>query len=131
MYTELNLRDRYSKLLPLLDERTIRLVLASDSLLIGRGGIVLVANSSGVSRTTISVGLKQLESGPKTAVGSIVKNIRKAGGGRKKATEKDKELLTAIEELVMPHTMGNPMNPLRWTSKSFRKICAELKSKGA
>ena len=130
MYTELNLRDRYSKLLPLLDERTIRLVLASDSLLIGRGGIVLVANSSGVSRTTISAGLKQLESGPKTAVGSIVKNIRKAGGGRKKATEKDKELLTAIEELVMPHTMGNPMNPLRWTSKSFRKICAELKSKG-
>src|ERR1700679_2441027 len=112
MYTELNLRNRYSKLLPLLDERTVRLVLASDAALIGRGGIVLVANSSGVSRSTINVGLKQLESATKPSVEGKGRNIRKAGGGRKKATEKDKELLSAIDELVTPHTMGNPMNPL-------------------
>ena len=130
MYTEANLKKRYNKLLPLLDERTIRLVLASDAMLIGRGGIVQVANSSGASRSTISVGLKELESVSNNPVETKVGNVRKAGGGRKKAIDKDKELLKAIEELVTPHTMGNPMNPLRWTSKSFRKICAELKSSG-
>jgi Rhodopirellula transposase DDE domain len=130
MYSETDLKSKYSKLLPLLNEYTTRLVVASDALSMGRGGIVLVANSSGVSRTTITTGIKELKSGSISSNEPTEAKIRKSGGGRKKTIDKDEKLLGDIEELVAPHTMGNPMNPLRWTSKSFRKICAELKLKG-
>ena len=52
--------------------------------------------------------------------------IRKVGGGRKKVLVHQPQMLQAIQSLVSPHTMGNPMNPLMWTSKSIRKIVAEL-----
>lgn len=52
--------------------------------------------------------------------------IRKEGGGRKKAVEQQPEIQQIIEDLVSPHTLGDPMNPLIWTSKSLRKIAAEL-----
>lgn len=55
--------------------------------------------------------------------------IRKRGGGRKKVTEHQPDLLNTIENIVSPHLMGDPMNPLRWTRKSIRKITAELLSR--
>ncbi len=121
---------QYSKLLPLLDERSIRLVLASDALAIGRGGKSFVSKASGVSRSTIDIGISELEEAFTIPAIPQLSRIRKTGGGRKKVIVKDKKIEAAIEEIVAPHTMGNPMNPLRWTSKSFRKICAALKDKG-
>lgn len=122
-------RPEYSKLLPLLDERSARLVLASDALAIGRGGKSFVSKASGVSRSTIDIGILELSEVLPSANTSLSR-IRKVGGGRKKVVANDNKIEEAIEEIVAPHTMGNPMNPLRWTSKSFRKICAALKDKG-
>jgi hypothetical protein len=124
------LEAKYSTLLPLLDERSRRLVLAADALSMGRGGKVLVSQLSGASRSTIDRGIKELQGSNQHTIKQSNQNIRKAGGGRKKAIEKDEKLAQSIEEIVAPNTMGNPMNPLRWTSKSFRKICAALKQKG-
>ena len=130
MYDEDSLKLKYAKLLPLLDERTNRLVLSADAISIGRGGIAIVSEISGVSRSTLNAGIKELESSSGIPNNSSNKNVRKAGGGRKATIIKDKKLIEDIEELVTPFTMGNPMNPLKWTSKSFRKICAVLKAKG-
>ena len=90
----------------------------------------MVCKLSGVARTTIDAGIKELQCSDSSAVKGSAQRIRKTGGGRKKAIDKDEKLAQSIEEIVSPHTMGNPTNPLRWTSKSFRKICAALKQKG-
>jgi hypothetical protein len=124
------LEAKYRMLLPLLDERSRRLVLGADALSLGRGGKVLVSKLSGASRTTIDAGIKDLQGADSPAGNASIQNIRKAGAGRRKAIDKDEELTQSIEQIVAPHTMGNPMNPLRWTSKSFRKICSALKQKG-
>jgi transposase len=124
------LEAKYSTLLPLLDERSRRLVLAADALSMGRGGKVLVSKLSGASRSTIDRGIKELQGSDFHTLKASNQKIRKAGGGRKKAIDKDEKLAQSIEQIVAPHTMGNPMNPLRWTSKSFRKICAALKQQG-
>jgi transposase len=96
---------------------------------IGRGGISKLSNLSGVSRSTIHIGVRELENGSKT---SDLKTgrIRKPGGGRKKLGDNQKGLTAILEQLVSAHTRGDPMNPLIWTSKSLRKLEKELKDRG-
>jgi Rhodopirellula transposase DDE domain len=130
MLSVIDLTPQYSQLLPHLDERSIRLVLASDALSLGRGGKVLVSKASGVSRSTIDIGISELYKPVVGAEFGVMPRIRKAGGGRKKVVFNDDGIIAVIEDIVAPHTMGNPMNPLRWTSKSFRKISKVLKDKG-
>lgn len=130
MYEVASFKLQYHKLLPLLDERSIRLVLASDALSIGRGGKVLISKASGVSRSTIDIGVAELNQSILPSKNISLVKVRKAGGGRKKKVVNDENLIQSIEDIVAPHTMGDPMNPLRWTSKSFRKICEALKAKG-
>ena len=130
MYNEAIMKSKYEKLLPFLDERSRRLVLASDAMLIGRNGKSIVSRASGASRTTVITGLKELESATEQPHVKPLGRIRKQGGGRKAIIDIDAGIKDAIEEIVSPHTMGDPMKPLRWTSKSLRKICAELKAKG-
>lgn len=125
-----DLAPQYRQLLPHLDERSTRLVLASDALSLGRGGKALVSKASGVSRSTIDIGIIELKNPIVHDSLAASQRIRKAGGGRKKVVENDEKIIASLEEIVAPHTMGNPMNPLRWTSKSFRKICKALKDKG-
>ena len=128
MQSQQLLKEKYERLIPFLDEREIRLVLAADAVSMGRGGLSLVSTITGVSRVTLNAGVKELETSQ--AVNRLEKKrIRKPGGGRKKETEKDKNLEKAIEEIVSPHTMGDPMRPLLWTSKSLRNIEEELKKK--
>lgn len=127
MQTDILLKEKYDRLLPFLGERETRLVLAADAKSLGRGGLSKVSNLSGVSRVTLNAGLKDL-SIPRAEINSNT-NSRRSGGGRKKAIEKDINLLQAIENIVSPHTLGNPMNPLRWTSKSLRKISELAKEK--
>lgn len=122
--------SEYSKLLPHLDERSIRLVLASNALSLGRGGKMLVSIASGISRSTIDIGIAELNTPVLKSNALTTTRVRKAGGGRKKAVVVDAKLIQSIEEIVAPHTMGNPMTPLRWTSKSFRKICKALQDMG-
>ena len=81
-----------------------------------------MAKATGVSRRAINVGLKELAD-PSTSAG---KRIRKEGGGRKRAVEKDLTLRSDLESLVEPVTRGDPESPLRWTCKSVRVLAAEL-----
>ena len=123
METNDAIKKRIETILPILDERQRRIYLAAESQSIGWGGKSRIAQLSSVTRRTIAKG--EIESFH--TENTILKNrIRKNGGGRKKSIEHQPEMLQAIEDLVAPHTMGNPMNPLIWTSKSIRKITAEL-----
>ena len=128
MQTDILLKEKYDSLLPFLGEKETRLVLAADAKSMGRGGLSKVAKISGVSRMTLNAGLKDLSSGVVQL--SLANRSRRSGGGRKKAVEKDINLAGAIENIVSPHTMGDPMKPLQWTSKSLRKIAEQAKQNG-
>lgn len=124
METTESIKTRIEIVLPILDERQRRLYLAAEARSLGWGGKSKISQIASVTRRTISKG--EVESHSLDA--NLEKGrIRKVGGGRKKIIEHQPEILKAIEEIVSPHTMGNPMNPLIWTSKSIRKIATELK----
>ena len=119
------LKARYRKLLPRLDERSRRLVAAADCAALGRGGISQVARASGLSRPTLYQGVRELEGGEQN-----IGRVRRPGGGRKSAEEKYPHLAKVLEELVEPTTRGDPMSPLRWTTKSTRKLAEALETRG-
>lgn len=117
------IKTRIETVLPILDERQRRIYLSAEAQSIGWGGKSRIAELSSVTRRTIAKG----EAESFVTMDASTKNrIRKEGGGRKKVIEHQPEMLQAIENIVSPHTMGDPMNPLIWTSKSIRKIAAEL-----
>jgi transposase len=55
---------------------------------------------------------------------------RKSGGGRKSILEEQPGVLEVLENLVSPHTKGDPISALLWTNKSLRSLAAELKAEG-
>ena len=122
-------QQKYKKILPYLNEKQTRIVLAAEAESMGRGGLSKVSKLTGISRITLNMGIKELAL---SATVDTLKNerIRKSGGGRKKATEKNKNLAIILEKIVSPHTMGDPMKPLLWTNKSLRNISDELKNLG-
>ena len=107
---------------PLLDERTRRLVAASEARALGHGGVSLVSRACGLSRRVIAKGIREIETGAAVAPG----RIRRPGAGRKRITVTDPQLMDTLEALIDPHTRGDPMSPLRWTCKSTRAIAKEL-----
>ena len=117
---------------PLLDEKQPRLYVATEALVLGRGGITLASQATGVSRPTITIGCKELleQGATKIDPDAAGTRIRKVGGGRKRATDLDETLRIDLEGLVEPVTRGDPESPLRWTSKSVRKLADELKNMG-
>ena len=117
---------RYKKIKPLLDERTCRLWAGTESSTIGFGGIATVSKATGLSRNTIVRGQRELED----AESIKFKGVRKSGGGRKKATDKDPKLEGDLLELLEPVTRGDPESPLLWTCKSLRNLSSELKKQG-
>ncbi len=116
------IKRRFELLAPHLDERTRRLMAASEAVAIGRGGASVVARATGVSRRVIGAGIKELKEAP--AGGAV--RIRRPGGGRKRTSETDPTLRGDLERLVEPVTRGDPESPLRWTCKSVRKLAEEL-----
>lgn len=115
--------EKYNHFKSILSERDSRLIFAAEAKSLGRGGINLVSKITGISRSTLTIGIKELENDLALVSGQKVK-IRKAGGGRKKETSKNEKLEKIIEDIVSPYTMGDPMKPLLWSSKSLRKIAA-------
>ena len=126
METSDGIRQRFTLLEGLLDERTRRLVAAAEALTLGWGGVTAVARATGLSRPTIQQGMEELQQPERVSVG----RVRKAGGGRKTTLSQDPTLLQDLERLVEPVTRGDPESPLRWTSKSLRKLAAELQQLG-
>ncbi len=121
------IRFRFRALAAILDERSRRLLVAAESAAIGRGGISAVSTATGVSRPVIRKGMAEL----KQAVSAPpVGRVRRPGGGRKRATERDPKLQQDLERLVEPVTRGDPQSPLRWTCKSVRNLAAELNRGG-
>jgi transposase len=114
---------RFEVLKPVLDERSRRLVAAAESQAIGRGGISAVAKAAGISRPVIRQGLKELNQPALLAPG----RVRREGGGRKKAVDKDNSLKSDLEALLESTTRGDPESPLRWTCKSVRQLTSELR----
>ncbi len=125
------LERRFAQLAPHLNERLRRLWAAAEADALGFGGAVAVERCTGVSRRAIRAGGRELAAArPDAALAAGRERIRRAGGGRKKATQNNPLLLGALLALVEPATRGDPENPLRWTSKSVRHLAAELKSQG-
>ena len=129
MASEGEVKERFSRLEAWLDERSRRLWAAAESAAHGRGGISLVARASGVSRRAIAVGLAELKKKPDRSPRTRLP-IRQKGGGRKKSSLKDPELLLDLEKLREPMTRGDPQSPLRWTCKSVRNLADELQARG-
>lgn len=123
------IRTRFQKLRPFLDERMRRLVAASESVALGFGGTSWVAAATGVSRRAIIQGIKELDE-PALAPTVGAPRVRRAGGGRKKTVDKDSTLKRDLERLVDPVSRGDPESPLRWTCKSVRKLAAEMRAQG-
>ncbi|MGW7366777.1 ISAzo13 family transposase [Streptomyces sp. NPDC054841] len=121
------LAARLGALLPHLNERQRRLLLAAEAREVGHGGIRAVSRVAGVSETTVRRGIAELEDEPTPFPAG---RIRRPGGGRRNATEKDPELLPALLALVEPDERGDPMSPLRWTTKSLRNLATELAKQG-
>jgi transposase len=122
-----HLAARFKVLLPHLNERQRRLLLATEARLLGHGGVRAVARVSGASETTIRRGVFELEAGE---VSGTEGRVRRPGGGRKSAEETDPALLPALMALVEPDERGDPMSPLRWTTKSLRNLAEELTRQG-
>ena len=124
MHVESALTTKYRSLFDHLDERQRRLVAAADATQLGRGGVSTVARCAGLSRPTIHKGLQELGRAPLPAG-----RVRRPGAGRRPLREVN-PALRALERLIEPATRGDPMSPLRWTSKSTRHLAAVLTTAG-
>jgi hypothetical protein len=123
------LRTKYQALRPVLNEATARLWSAVEASALGRGGIALVARATGLARNTIVAGLRDLNDSER--VEAVARGeVRRAGGGAKALTEQQPGLVEALDGLVSPATRGDPMSPLRWTSKSTEHLAAALREQG-
>jgi transposase len=121
-------RRKYGALSGTLTERSRRLWAATEAMELGHGGIALVERATGISRSTITRGIGEIESGASDELPP--ERARRPGGGRKRSGEKDDTLLDDLDGLVEPLTRGDPDTPLRWTSKSVRHLAEELQAMG-
>jgi transposase len=122
--------EKFKALGPILNEQGRRLWAATEASVLGRSGVSLVAQATGLSRPTIYAGIRELRGEQAAIPGRGQGRSRRAGGGRKRRVEHDPTLLTDLEALVEPTTRGDPQSPLRWTCKSVRRLAEELRAQG-
>jgi len=122
---ERTLRAKYRVLFGHLDERQRRLVAAADAVALGHSGVSRVGQYSGLSRPTIHKGLAELRQAPLP-----LGRVRRPGAGRKPLLAVSPTIRAAVERLIEPATRGDPMSPLRWTSKSTRHLAEALRQRG-
>ncbi|CCM65291.1 MULTISPECIES: ISAzo13 family transposase [Candidatus Neomicrothrix] len=115
----------FEAVLPHLDERQRRLNAGAMAIMLGRGGRTRVAESTGMSRSTVIKGANEIENGAE-----VTDRVRAEGAGDKPAVEKQPGLWEAIEKLVSPTTRGHPMSALLWTLKSTYELSREVKAQG-
>ena len=116
---------KFAVIFPHLDERQRRLLMAAEARALGHGGIRLVARAAGVREATVSLGVDELEAGAEP-----LGRARRPGGGRKRAADADPGLRPALLALVEPQERGDPMSPLRWTTRPARTLADELTRQG-
>jgi Rhodopirellula transposase DDE domain len=130
MIDETAIRKRYEAFGSHLNERERRLFAAAEALSAGRGGVTAVMRATGMARSTINRGLTDLRSPGVEAPGWAAGKARRAGGGRRPLVQTDETLLDDLELLLEPATVGDPMRPLLWVSKSHAKLAAALRDMG-
>jgi transposase len=121
-------RRKYRALSGTLTERSRRMWAATEAMELGHGGIAVVERATGISRSTITRGIREIESGESGDLPPA--RARRPGAGRKQAIEKDHSLLDDLDSLIDPVTRGDPETPLRWTAKSVRNLADELQAMG-
>jgi Rhodopirellula transposase DDE domain len=119
------IRARFTAVERDLNERSRRLLAAAEAKTAGYGGITATSLATGMARSTIGRGLKDL-----AAPDMLAGEVRRPGGGGPTLIEKDPTLLENLRHLVEPATMGDPMRPLMWVSKSHAKLAAALRGMG-
>jgi hypothetical protein len=125
MIDEDAIRYRWDRVGSKLDERGRRLFAAAEVRTAGWGGLAIVSRITGLARSTINRGEDDLDAAP------LVKGqVRRTGGGRKAVSETDPELVPELKRLVEPATLGDPMRPLIWVSKSMDKLAETLTAMG-
>ena len=126
MIDEAMIRHDYAMLRPSLNERGRRMFAAAQVRALGYGGVAAVARATGIAPSTIGRALKELAGG----LVMTDRRARRPGGGRKKLSSRDASLMSDLERLVEPATLGDPERPLRWVSKSLAKLAAALRAIG-
>jgi hypothetical protein len=119
------IRQRWEAVGAKLDERGRRLFAAAEARTAGRGGLAMVSKITGLARSTINRGEDDLDTPP-----LLEGRVRRAGGGRRALCDTDPGLVPALKRLVQPATLGDPMRPLIWVSKSLEKLAAALTEMG-
>lgn len=119
------IQRKYKALQVEMDERMRRQWAAAEARELGWGGISVVSRATGISRPTITAGMRELEM-PAAERAQAAERVRRPGGGRPSLADVDPELLAALEGLIEPVTRGDPESPLRWTCKSTRRLADEL-----
>lgn len=123
--TEPALTQLFATVLPLLDERQRRVLAGAQARALGRGGITRVAEAAGMARSTVQKATAEVDAGVESTAA-----VRRPGAGRKRLIDKDPDLLLNLDDLVEPDARGDPMCPLRWTSKSTGHIADALVAMG-
>jgi len=123
MTTTKELRRKFDLIWPHLDERARRMLAANEARQLGHGGVSKVSQACGLSRVTITKGMRELRSRPLEQG-----RIRRPGAGRPSLLLVAPDLPRILEGLVEPLSRGDPESPLRWTCKSTRTLAAELTS---
>jgi Rhodopirellula transposase DDE domain len=124
-------RTKYQLLQPLMTERLRRQWAAGEAASLGRGGVSLVAEATGLSRTTIWAGRRELRRRADRPQDDLApERVRAPGGGRHLVERDDSAILTDLRALVESSTRGDPQSPLCWTSKSTRRLAEELRGRG-
>lgn len=121
MVAQGDLANRLALMWRHLDERGRRLLAAAEARQLGHGGVTTVNRACGLSRVTITKGMRELDEPPLEAG-----RIRRPGAGRPSLVRLDPGLQGALEQLVDSGTRGDPESPLQWTIKSTRSLAAEL-----
>ncbi|MBV9169870.1 MAG: ISAzo13 family transposase [Chloroflexi bacterium] len=119
------LTAKFKPVWPFLNERTRRLMAATEAMAVGHGGVTLVHRATGLSRKAILKGIREIETGVPLPPG----RIRRPGAGRKPITTTDPGIVGALEAVIEPDTRGDPDSPLRWTCKSTRAIARALQKR--
>ncbi len=121
---------KYRSLSELMDERMRRQWAAAEAHAYGWGGLQAVSGAVRMSPNTIRKGLDELAAREQNPDEPLDPRLRREGGGRKRCSEADPQLIETLERLVEPVTRGNPMSALRWTCKSTSNLAEELTRQG-
>ena len=118
------IKDKWDVVFPHLNEKAIRLWVASEALSLESFGITDVSKATGISRTTIYKGIEEIKNGADSSC------IRKKGGGRKKIVQKHPEICKDLEDILEASTLGDPESAAQYTSNSVENIAQQLRDKG-